>query len=287
MFRIGEFSKIARVATSQLRYYDQIGLFQPEHIDQFTGYRYYRASQLPELNRILALKELGLALEQIQRLVVDNVSADEIRGMLTLKKAQVEQELHEQIARLHQIEVRIEQFEQDGDLVPDDIVVKELPVQPFFSYRSVLPHIRQSQMFLREMKKSLPRIVSKKQLSYFAAIYHGEAFALEEVDVEMGFFLHDGVDSKLTLSSGAEVGMRILPRIETAACFVHLGGMTKAAESYGNLGRWIDANGYRMAGSVREVFIVPPNPQKPQETVLEIQIPVEIANPRTLAFSQS
>ena len=52
MFRIGQFSKIAQTAVSQLRYYDQIGLFQPEHTDRFTGYRYYRAAQLPDLNRI-------------------------------------------------------------------------------------------------------------------------------------------------------------------------------------------------------------------------------------------
>ena len=93
MFRIGEFSRIAQTPITQLRYYDEIGLFQPEHTDKFTGYRYYRAAQLPDLNRILAMKELGLTLEQIKRLVADDVSAEEIRGMLSLKKAQVEQEL--------------------------------------------------------------------------------------------------------------------------------------------------------------------------------------------------
>ena len=97
MFRIGEFSKISQTPITQLRYYDEIGLFQPEQIDEFTGYRYYSASQLPNLNRILAMKSLGLTLEQIQKLVVDQVSADEIRGMLALKKAQVEQELRSQI----------------------------------------------------------------------------------------------------------------------------------------------------------------------------------------------
>ncbi len=41
MFKIGELSKIAQVATSQLRYYNRIGLFQPRYINGFTGYRYY------------------------------------------------------------------------------------------------------------------------------------------------------------------------------------------------------------------------------------------------------
>ena len=60
MFRIGEFSKLARVTARQLRYYDEYGMLQPAHIDAETGYRYYSATQLPRLHRILALKELGL-----------------------------------------------------------------------------------------------------------------------------------------------------------------------------------------------------------------------------------
>src|SRR5262245_12572379 len=65
MFRIGEFSRIARVSCRLLRYYDEIGLFTPARIEQASGYRYYSAAQLPRLNRILVLRELGLSLEQI------------------------------------------------------------------------------------------------------------------------------------------------------------------------------------------------------------------------------
>lgn len=60
MFRIGEFSKFAQVPGRLLRYYDQIGLLNPITIDPQTGYRYYSATQLPRLNQILTLKELGL-----------------------------------------------------------------------------------------------------------------------------------------------------------------------------------------------------------------------------------
>jgi DNA-binding transcriptional MerR regulator len=64
MFRIGEFAQIAQVSGRQLRFYDQLGLLRPAHTDQQTGYRYYSIRQLPLLNSILALKELGLSLEQ-------------------------------------------------------------------------------------------------------------------------------------------------------------------------------------------------------------------------------
>src|SRR5687768_11841153 len=140
MFRIGEFSKIAQVPGSVLRYYDQIGLLKPAHIDPWTDYRYYSASQLPRLHRILALKELGLTLDQITQLVDDEVSNEEIRGMLTLRKAQVEQNVQEEIARLRQIEARL-QFIEAPDQPAFDIVLKSVPVQRYFSIREVLPDV--------------------------------------------------------------------------------------------------------------------------------------------------
>jgi DNA-binding transcriptional MerR regulator len=51
MFKIGDFSRLSRVSVKALRYYDEIGLLKPVRVDQFTGYRYYSADQLPRLNR--------------------------------------------------------------------------------------------------------------------------------------------------------------------------------------------------------------------------------------------
>ena len=81
MFKIGDFSKLSRVSIRMLRHYDQIGLFKPAYIDPESSYRYYAADQLPRLNRILALKDLGFPLEQIASLLEENVTADEIRRM--------------------------------------------------------------------------------------------------------------------------------------------------------------------------------------------------------------
>jgi DNA-binding transcriptional MerR regulator len=84
MFRIGEFAQIAQVSGRQLRFYDQLGLLRPTHTDAQTGYRYYSIQQLPRLNSILALKELGLSLEQIAPLLEKEISPAELRGMLTM-----------------------------------------------------------------------------------------------------------------------------------------------------------------------------------------------------------
>jgi DNA-binding transcriptional MerR regulator len=76
-----------------LRHYDAIGLLQPAYVDRETGYRSYDAGQLSRLNRIVALKGLGFTLQQVQS-ILDEVSVEELRGMLRLRQA----ELHSQIA---------------------------------------------------------------------------------------------------------------------------------------------------------------------------------------------
>ena len=102
MFKISDFSKLSRVSAKALRYYDELGLLEPAQIDRFTGYRYYSIDQLPRLNRTLrvALKDLGLALEQIARLLDKELPPDQLRGMLMLKQAELQQQADELQERL-------------------------------------------------------------------------------------------------------------------------------------------------------------------------------------------
>ncbi len=89
MLKIGDFAKLTRLSVQTLRYYDDLGLLKPVEVDRYTGYRYYTYDQLPRLNRILALKDLGLSLEQVGRLLAEDLPAAELRGMLRLKRAEL------------------------------------------------------------------------------------------------------------------------------------------------------------------------------------------------------
>jgi DNA-binding transcriptional MerR regulator len=86
MFSIGEFARHGRVSVRMLRHYDAIGLLRPASVDAASGYRFYQASQLAELNRIIALKDLGFTLQQVQAILAEQVSAAELRGMLKLRR---------------------------------------------------------------------------------------------------------------------------------------------------------------------------------------------------------
>src|SRR5512142_1406841 len=129
MFTVGEFSRIGRVSKRLLRYYDEIGLLKPVHIDKFTGYRYYSAEQLPRLNRILALKDLGLSLEQIACLLEQELPPAQLRGMLRLKQVEISERVEEEHARLRRVETRLRQIEEEGDMPNYEVVIKKVEPQ--------------------------------------------------------------------------------------------------------------------------------------------------------------
>jgi len=126
MFSIGEFARLGGVSVRTLRHYDEIGLLPPATVDPETGYRGYTADQLGALNRIIALKELGLSLTQVSRLLA-GITVGELRGMLALRRAQLEQELDARMNQLLGIEARLRYMEKEGAMPADDITVKKIP----------------------------------------------------------------------------------------------------------------------------------------------------------------
>src|SRR5919197_6055834 len=113
MFSIGDFARHGRVSIRMLRHYDAIGLLRPAYVDPATGYRSYTAGQLADLNRIVALKELGFSLEQVGAMIADKLSPAELRAMLTMRRAQLETTVAESYARLAQVESRLRGLEDN------------------------------------------------------------------------------------------------------------------------------------------------------------------------------
>ena len=128
MIRIGDFSKLSRVSVKTLRFYDEMGLFKPVCVDRATSYRFYEFDQLPRLHRILALKDLGFSLEEIGQLLAGTLSAEQMRGMLKLRQAEIRQRVQEEAQRLERVEARLRQIEQEEGMSKYDVVIK--PIEP-------------------------------------------------------------------------------------------------------------------------------------------------------------
>lgn len=273
MFRIGEFSKIAQVAASQLRYYDDIGLFQPQHSDQQSGYRFYSAAQLPKLNRIIALKDLGLSLQQIRNLIEDNIGAEELRGMLALRKAQIEQNLLAEHQRLSAVENRLKQIDRHGLIDEDDILLKSIPAHPFLSVRHVCESLEDTMNIIQDIKMSVSRHVPVHLLGQFAAVIHSDEFDEQRWDLEFGFLLNQNCELSIGLPGEAIMQVRELPAIDSALTSIRTGGPENGIPCYAAIGAYAERHGYVLTDVGREVFLVPPGDVEFSQMVVEIQYP--------------
>lgn len=124
--KVGEFSRLAQVTIKALHHYDELGLLKPASIDELTNYRYYTVEQLPRIHRIVALKDLGLSLEQIKLMLDEEMPTEQIRGMLRLKQAEARQQMREVQQQLAMIEFRLRMIEAETNFPILDVVMKSL-----------------------------------------------------------------------------------------------------------------------------------------------------------------
>src|SRR4051812_32249752 len=126
MITIGDLARLGRVSVRMLRHYDAIGLLAPAAVDDATGYRFYQAAQLSRLNRIVALKDLGFTLEQVGAVLDDSVGVAELRGMLLLRRAELQSQIAADTDRLAQVQVRLRTIEKEGAMPAQDVHVKRI-----------------------------------------------------------------------------------------------------------------------------------------------------------------
>jgi DNA-binding transcriptional MerR regulator/effector-binding domain-containing protein len=120
MLTIGAFARLAGIGAKQLRAYDAIGLFRPAWVDRFTGYRRYSPAQLPELRRILALRQLGMGLTEIGQLA----AGGDLRSALDRRRSELERERRLVEERLAALEISVA---DEGGL---DVVVRPVAPEP-------------------------------------------------------------------------------------------------------------------------------------------------------------
>ena len=101
-WRIGELAAMARVSVRTLRHYEALGLLTPTARTE-AGYRLYGSAQLERLYRILALRSLDLPLEEIGRLLRDDVGLGDVLGRqlrAVERRMAADAELHIRLCRL-------------------------------------------------------------------------------------------------------------------------------------------------------------------------------------------
>jgi DNA-binding transcriptional MerR regulator len=267
VIRIGDFSSLTRLSVKTLRYYDETGLLRPVRVDPSTGYRYYSASQLPRLYRILALKDLGFALDQIAQILDGGVSAEELRGMLRLRQAEQAARVQQETDRLARLQSTLRLIEKENSM-GNDVVMKTVESQWIASIREVLPNYPAIGRLYGELFQQLGGLPCGNG-GVTVALWHDKEYKETDVDGEAGVFLPKPIEA------GGRVQVYELPSCQVASV-IHAGAWERMDEAYNALAAWIGENGYTPCGAARELYLkMSMHPTAEDESsVTEVQIPV-------------
>ena len=279
MLKIGEFSKIAQVSVKTLRYYDQMGLLKPAHIDRFSGYRYYALSQLVRLNRILALKDLDFSLDQIRELLEVDLSSDVLQHMLQNKAAELRERLMDEQSRLARVENRLLNLLEAHHSDASPVVLKSAPHRLVATVRQIVPTIHMLNDWQNAQLEQINGYLT--QLNQTASgpdilIYHHDEYRETDLDLEVGTILKE---TRNVAEKGPEDGtirIHTLFGVNQLATTITTPNASALSETYAKLTNWTQINGFRPIGPWRELTFKPDDPAGMR--VIEVQRPVMKAN---------
>ncbi|SEC82519.1 DNA-binding transcriptional regulator, MerR family [Amycolatopsis tolypomycina] len=266
MYGIGTVARLAQVSARTLRHYHEIGLLTPAYVDQATGYRHYTPEQVLRLHRILVLRDLGVPLSAVGSLVDDDVTAEQLRGILLLRRAEARDRLTTQIDQLRRVELRLAQLEE-GPMNGYDVIVKPLdPVRVV----ALSADITGPEEIAETGGRMWPRL--QAALDRHRVEGGGLSFMLYEDtgDAERPMRLTTAlpVPSGITIADG-DVTTREIAAVARAATTVVRGAPDQFGDAFRALNDWITQSGERATSFEREVYLDCDGP--PDTWVTELQ----------------
>lgn len=267
VFYIGEFSKMGKTTVKTLHHYDHIGLLRPEAVDGATGYRLYTTRQLVELHRIQALRQAGLALDDVSAII----GGADPEPILARRREEIGRELataHERLARISFMLSNEEKgFSMDYQAtikdIPSCIVYsKTMTVPDYSAYFEVIPALG------RAVKAANPNLKCATPEYCFITYLDGE---YKEHDITMKY-------SEAVEEFGVETDGIVFEEIPavTVVSVMHRGPYADLPRAYAFAMEWVEQNGYRVVDLARESYIEGIwNGTPESDWLTEIQVPVE------------
>jgi DNA-binding transcriptional MerR regulator len=263
--KIGELARLGQVTIETLRHYDDVDLLKPVEVDRFTQYRYYSIDQLARLNQILALRDLGVSLDQIRRLISENPSNAELRRILETRQSELRSQVQNDLDRLERIENRIRLLAEPTPAPVYDVVLKSSPELRIASVRGRVAEYSAVTPLWQELCGYLSQSNIVLQEPVFTLCHATEP----EIELE--------VCTILPQHTPVHIRSRVLPAEPILATAIHRGSFTGLAAAFSALFRWVDDNHYEITGPDREIYhrLPPDDPSaSSSNAVTELQIPV-------------
>jgi DNA-binding transcriptional MerR regulator len=275
VFTIGAFARLCGVSAKALRAYDSLGLFRPVWVDRATAYRYYSAAQLPELRRILGLRELGIGLAEIKGLVVGRA---DLGAALDRRRAELQRERDLIDRRLAALDIRIDMALEAGSGVePSAVVVRAAAPELVATLPLAIVPDEEAETGFDELEAHIRDLRRRAHGPPGALVT--EAASEHEAAVELFVPL-----TRPILATG-RIGSRRLPAATLATVIVR-GGYHRLPAARTALEGWVMRTGHRRAGELRIIYLqfgaapelaLPRGyvVDDPADYVTELQLPIE------------
>ncbi|MBV7275628.1 MerR family transcriptional regulator [Clostridium sp. PL3] len=269
MFKIGEFSKLTQVSIRMLRYYDETGLLKPAEIDKFTNYRLYATEQIPTLNKIIFLRNLGFNSSEIA-VALKNWDDEFITYQLENKRLEIENMIKAEQDKLFKIELAKKDIRQGKIAINYNVSIKSIPSYQVFSLRRIVPDYYAEGQLWQEMsafadENNIP--ISNNTFT----IYHDTEYKEKDVNIEI---------CAPVARMGKDIGeftYRNTEPVPIMACTMVYGPFENIANAYLAFANWLQEHSqYKMTGQSRQIVHYGPwNEKSPDKYLTEIQIPLE------------
>ena len=267
MLTIGQFSKITKITTNALRYYDEIGLLKPALVNDDNGYRYYDTSQLETMLLISKLKSCHLSLEEIAEILRQPDDTRLLSTLIRQKREAAGTQMHHLAFSINQMNHIITNLERGIHIMSylDNIQVQLIETKP-----QTILYIRK-QMSTQDYGTYLAELyqrIQQDKLTVTGApitIFHHnyeEEFNPECYDNEIAIPVKEAVS-----------GTRELPGGPCAMVTLH-GPYTELPSVYTKLQQWIDKEHYEASSDAYEIYITNPHEVAPEENITEVYLPV-------------
>ena len=263
LYKIGMFAAMNHITVKTLRFYEEQGLLMPALIHPETGYRYYTLSQMAVLHQITALKLAGFTLEEITHI---NSGADE-KAVLLKKKSELLAKISDLTRQIAVVDGYLSK-RKTGLSAP--VLIKAIPEATVAFMQIRLESYDRLFDRMPEMGALMEKAGCECALpEYCFTNYLEPGYKDGDIPVEI---CESVVEAKKEIG---ELRFKTLPEIR-AACVFHKGSYRTFSESYEAVLRYIEENGYEIAGEIRESYIDGIwNKDDESQWLSEIQVPVK------------
>lgn len=260
-YSIGKVSTLCNVPIKTLRYYDNIGLLVPDYRDSDSNYRYYTQDQILTLFIIRKLKHLGIPLKEISQ-IVSQRNADAMGVYIRERLLEISKMIEALNNQYSEGQLLLDRLEKGHNILETEqpnwstegIRVEEIPTENVLFTRSIKRNYKNNDVSVDRWFE-LFEMVSQHKLRMVGPIiltYHNnplDQFFKTDCDLEICIQINEARDD--------------LPEFKRFGNFkavtaLHIGRNDEIIQTHIKAIKWLNQQGYTIAGPISEEYIISP-----------------------------